>query len=221
VDADVSAAAEYLARIPAFPPRPVPEVVSLPADPQGRWLSRIPTQQAVAFITVDDGWVKIPVARGLLRASGIPVSLFLTGSAIADNPVFFSGLPSNIRIESHSLYHNNFRGRPYRAQLGDICGSADQLAGLYGRRPVLFRPPYGEKDAATLQAAHDCGMRASLHWSETVEEGIVRYQIGNQIRSGDIVLMHFRPAFAEDFLAALYAIHRAGLVPALLDDYLV
>ena len=32
--------------------------------------------------------------------------------------------------------------------------------------------------------------------------------------------MHFRPAFMADFLAALKAIHRAGLTPALLEDYI-
>ena len=31
--------------------------------------------------------------------------------------------------------------------------------------------------------------------------------------------MHFRPAFPDDFIAALTAIKEAGLTPALLEDY--
>ena len=31
--------------------------------------------------------------------------------------------------------------------------------------------------------------------------------------------MHFRPAFPDDFIAALAAIKSAGLTPALLEDY--
>ena len=31
--------------------------------------------------------------------------------------------------------------------------------------------------------------------------------------------MHFRPAFPDDFVAALTAIKAAGLTPALLEDY--
>ena len=31
--------------------------------------------------------------------------------------------------------------------------------------------------------------------------------------------MHFRPAFPDDFIAALAAIKNAGLTPALLEDY--
>jgi hypothetical protein len=41
----------------------------------------------------------------------------------------------------------------------------------------------------------------------------------HRIFPGDIILMHFRPAFLRDVLAALRAIHAAGLTPALLEDY--
>ena len=43
---------------------------------------------------------------------------------------------------------------------------------------------------------------------------------GYRIHAGDIVLMHFRPAFLKDVLAALIAMHDAGLTPALLENYL-
>jgi peptidoglycan/xylan/chitin deacetylase (PgdA/CDA1 family) len=85
---------------------------------------------------------------------------------------------------------------------------------------VLFRPPYGEKDDTTLRVARECGLRAGFFWTETVHKGKVRYQTGRRVQPGDIILMHFRPAFVDDFIAALQAIHRAGLTPALLEDYL-
>jgi hypothetical protein len=48
----------------------------------------------------------------------------------------------------------------------------------------------------------------------------VAYQTAeHRIHPGDIILMHFRPAFTSDVLAALNAIHNAGLTPALLEDY--
>ena len=85
---------------------------------------------------------------------------------------------------------------------------------------MIFRPPFGSKDATTLKVVHDCGLKAAFFWTETVDKGIVRYQEGKTVRRGDIILMHFRPAFTADFLAALRAIHDAGLTPALLEDYL-
>ena len=95
----------------------------------------------------------------------------------------------------------------------------DAFITVYGRRPVLFRPPFGNEDNITLKAAHDCGIKAAFMWKETVDKGKVRYQEGHKVQPGDIILMHFRPAFVKDFLAALHAIKRAGLTPALLENY--
>ena len=54
----------------------------------------------------------------------------------------------------------------------------------------------------------------------TAGTGMNRAPSDQVVQPGDIILMHFRPAFVKDFLAALRAIHRAGLTPALLEDYI-
>jgi peptidoglycan/xylan/chitin deacetylase (PgdA/CDA1 family) len=206
--------------IPAFPPAPVPVPITLPAGAVP-FLSRIPTTQPVAFLTIDDGFVKTPEAPELIAAAHIPVTLFLTVNAVRDNPGYFRPMrQSGAVVEAHTITHADLRGKSYAFQRNEICGSADQLGQWYGRRPVLFRPPFGDKDSTTLRAAHDCGIRAVFMWKETVDKGRVRYQEGHGVRPGDIILMHFRPAFVADFLAALRAIHRAGLTPALLEDYI-
>ncbi len=64
-------------------------------------------------------------------------------------------------------------------------------------------------------------MKASFTWMETTNKGKIRFQNGQKlINPGDIILMHFRPAFIEDFLAVLKVIHKSGLTPALLEDYI-
>jgi peptidoglycan/xylan/chitin deacetylase (PgdA/CDA1 family) len=209
------------AAIPTFPTAPPPVPISLPAGPGAPFLSRIPTDAPVAFLTIDDGWTKRPEAIELMAAAHVPVTLFLTINAIRSDPAYFTKLQSSgAVIEAHTITHRALPGMSYAAQRQEICGSADQLGQLYGRRPVLFRPPFGSKDATTLKAAHDCGMTATFFWKETVNEGIVRFQEGHAIQRGDIILMHFRQAFVADFLAALRAISAAGLTPALLEDYL-
>lgn len=210
-----------LARIPRFPPAPAPKPVTVPPGNAAGWYSAIPTDQPVAFITIDDGWTKVPQAAELLRAAHVPVTLFLEINAIKSDPGYFSELEqAGAVIEAHTLTHPELKGKPYDVQRHEICGSADELARLYGRRPVLFRPPFGDKDATTLRVVHDCGMKAAFFWKETTDKGIVRYQEGNTVKAGDILLMHFRPAFIDDFLAVLQAISAAGLTPALLEDYI-
>jgi peptidoglycan/xylan/chitin deacetylase (PgdA/CDA1 family) len=214
-------AADPLARIPKFPPAPPAVKITLPQGPAAAWLSRIPTSQKVAFITIDDGWTKQPEAVQLVQAAHVPVTLFLTINAIRSDPGYFKQLQAaGAVIEAHTLTHADLKGKSSDFQRREICGSADQLGAVYGRRPVLFRPPFGDKDVTTLQVTHECGMKAAFFWKETVDKGVVRFQEGHTVQAGDIILMHFRPAFTDDFLAALQAIHDAGLTPALLEDYI-
>jgi peptidoglycan/xylan/chitin deacetylase (PgdA/CDA1 family) len=178
--------------------------------------------QKVAFLTIDDGYLKNPEAPKLLAAAHIPVTLFLTTDAIRDNVPFFAALRQyGAVIEAHTISHPELAGRSYGLQRHQICDGTDRLAEWYGRRPVLFRPPFGDKDSTTLTVAKSCGIKAAFFWKETIDKGKVRYQEEpKRVQPGDIILMHFRPAFVHDFLAALRAIKRAGLTPALLEDYI-
>jgi peptidoglycan/xylan/chitin deacetylase (PgdA/CDA1 family) len=208
-------------RLPVFGPVPLAVPVDVPSGTSAPYFSSIPTTQKVAFITIDDGFTKDPKFIEVLRASHVRVTLFLEINAIMDNPEYFRQLQSaGAVIEAHTITHPELIGTSYDFQKHEICGSADQLRTLYGRRPQLFRPPFGDKDATTLRVVHDCGMKAAFFWKETINAGIVRFQVGSKVQPGDIMLMHFRPTVVQDFIAGLQAIKDAGLTPALLEDYI-
>jgi peptidoglycan/xylan/chitin deacetylase (PgdA/CDA1 family) len=212
---------KYAGRLPKFGQPPAPRRINFPESDSAAYYSRIPTDQPVAFLTIDDGWVKHPEALELLRESGAKVTLFLTINAIKDNPGYFKQLQdAGADIQAHTVTHPNLKGKSYDFQKREICGSADQLGTMYGHRPKLFRPPFGEKDATTLKVARDCGLTAGFFWKETVDKGVVRYQHGQTVQAGDILLMHFRDRYVDDFIASLQAISAAGLTPALLADYM-
>lgn len=209
-------------QIPPFATAPDPVPTALPDDGvHAPVLRRVPTDQPVAFITIDDGNVRLPDGATVLRAPHTPASAFLISRVAAEDPEFFRQLQRDgMPIQAHSVNHIALRGLSYDRQKAEICGSADELAGLFGTRPTLFRPPYGEYDKTTLRAARDCGMRAVLHWSESVKDGNVYYQTPEKkIKAGDIMLLHFREPIVGDLLAALRAIYDSGLTPALLEDY--
>jgi peptidoglycan/xylan/chitin deacetylase (PgdA/CDA1 family) len=218
-------AAAYLDRVPTFGPRPPAVKVKIRTGnlvgDAAAWLERVPTDQPVAFLTIDDGWIKRPEVLPLLERAHVPVTLFLTVNAVKDNVDYYKKLQAaGAVIEDHTITHTKLEHRPYPFQRREICAAGDQLGQWYGRRPLLFRPPFGAKDANTLKAVHDCGLRAAFSWKETVDKGVVHYQApATKVERGDIILMHFRDEFVDDFVAALRAIKSAGLVPALLEDY--
>jgi hypothetical protein len=57
-------------------------------------------------------------------------------------------------------------------------------------------------------------------WTAAVNDGVVQFQQGNELRRGDIVLMHFRNTFGQDFTAFLTEAKKDGLTPVPLEDFL-
>lgn len=213
----------YMERVPEFPKAPHPEPAHIPDGGSTPWWSRVPTQQKVAFITIDDGgFVRTTEAKEMIRRARIPVTLFLNSPAATSNADYFKAIQATgAGIQDHTVTHRNLKGQSYDFQKQEINDCADRIEEVYGKRPYLFRPPFGNYDAVTLRAARDSGMRVSFFWSHTVDQGIIHYQTSDKVvRPGDVFLMHFRPQLADDLLNTLRAIKDAGLTPARLEDYI-
>ena len=168
----------YVARVPTFPvaPPPVPVQVAT-SGPVTVW-PRVPTDQKVAFITIDDGALARPAdVPDFIRDAHIPVTMFLNSPAATANTDYFKRIEAaGGVVGNHTINHPTLRGRSYDFQHHEICGSADKLEQLFGKRPALFRPPFGEYDHTTARAARDCGAKVMVNWTETVDKGYVRYQ---------------------------------------------
>ena len=185
-------------------------------------VTRIPTAQKVVFLTIDDGAVKRESDLRLLESHGIKASLFLAHTFIAGHADFYKGyLAAGHLIEDHTMTHDlGFINLPYAQVKAEICGMSDYEEKYFGRRPVLFRPPGGPYTEAVRRAAAECGMKAIVDWEAKANARSMQYQVGDALRPGDIVLMHFRPEFPADLAAFIKAQKAAGLKVVLLEDYL-
>lgn len=186
-------------------------------------ITKIETKHPVVFLTIDDGNIKTPESIKLLAEYDYPSSLFLTRDTIADNPAFFNAFKAQgSLIENHTVTHNinMVRQWGYQQQLNDIVGMQEYALQHYGRRPTLFRPPGGAYSSVMRQAVADAGMKAIVTWEAKANAGKMDYQVGNSLRPGDIVLMHFRAEFAADLAAFRAAQLAAALEVVLLEDFL-
>jgi len=185
-------------------------------------LYSVNTQHPVVFLTIDDGLYREPEAAAKMREANIQASLFLTQQYVSQSPDYFASIAreTDSTIQNHTLSHRDLPQLSYEDQKHEICQTSDNYAATYGKRPDLFRPPYGDYDANTRRAAADCGMKAVILWSATVDGGQMHYQVGDRLRPGDIVLMHFRPLFQHDLAAFVAASKQAGLQPQLLEDWI-
>jgi len=184
---------------------------------------KLSTEQKVVFLGIDDGAFKDQSVVDIMKQNNIKASLFLTKSSIAGNPDFFKQLvDQGSVIENHTLGHDTkmITTQNYDQQKAEICGMSDYIELHYGSRPTLFRPPGGAYSDTLRQATADCGMKAVVTWVAKANGGSMQYQIGDKLRAGDIVLMHFRPEFAQDMKAFVDAMNVSGLQTALLEDAL-
>lgn len=194
----------------AYPPGPLAPVAY-----------RVNTTRRVVFITIDDGWIRDPAFPTKLARADVPTSLFLIAQAAKQDYGYFKELQhQGAIIEDHSVDHPVCTRLSYAEQRQEICDTAATYRRVFGRRPTLFRPPYGEFNTATQRAAEACGMHAVVHWDVTVNGGRLAYAIGDRLRPGDIILMHFTSHVRRDFAAALAAARAHHLKIGRLENYL-
>ncbi|MER7209226.1 polysaccharide deacetylase family protein [Streptosporangium sp. NPDC000239] len=188
----------------------------------GKAVHRVPTEDRVVFLTVDDGLKRHAGMIDLLRGSGIKATLFLTGQYVRQDSGFFRRMRDRTGavVENHTVGHPDLAGRPRALQHKEICAASDRFEKVFGRRPTLLRPPYGSFDATTVQVAAECGVKHLVHWSAEIAKGHIEFAAGDRLVPGDIVLMHFRDEFKEDIEAFIDQARKDGLTPALLEDYL-
>ena len=102
----------------------------------------------------------------------------------------------------------------------EVCGTLDAYQTLFGRRPTLFRPPYGNTNGNVQAVAASCGYKAIVLWKGSTNDGRFDLQDGTQLTPGDIVLMHFRTDLLVDLQKVFEVCKEQGFAIASLQDYL-
>ncbi|WP_317452193.1 MULTISPECIES: polysaccharide deacetylase family protein [unclassified Streptomyces] len=214
-----------------FAPAPAPPAVKPVRRPSGGpvpVISEIPTTEKIVFITIDDGAEKDPAFVAMMAELRIPVTMFLTDSAIRSDYGYFAPLVAQGHgLANHTLTHPDLRTLSRTAQREEICGQRTRLEQRYGTAPRLFRPPYGNWNEDTRAAAGECGADAIVLWRESMQIKNMQYQRGDRkLRPGDIILAHFRgPAelkgrtMTEMTATMLRRIQEQGFTVARLEDY--
>lgn len=200
----------------------VPDTGPLPPEPLVPVYLRVPTAHRVVFVTIDDGVAQNTDAARYIVEHRLPYTAFLTISVAHHNFAYFQWLQqAGVGVQNHTVNHPSLPRLPYDQQKLELCSTSDTLQRVYGRRPTLFRPPYGEYNQDTRRAATDCGMKALVLWSAVVNNGTLLLQPPHtQLEPGDIVLLHFRPELGKDIETVMQAAHAQNLAVARLEDYL-
>ncbi|MEU9035961.1 polysaccharide deacetylase family protein [Streptomyces sp. NPDC048352] len=195
-------------------------------------LDRIPVAptEKVVFLTFDDGAEKDPEFLKMAADLKLPISMFLTDNVASADYGHFEQLRDNgsgSTINNHTLTHPNLRTLPFAAQKKEICGQQERLEKRFGKRPRLFRPPFGNYNDDTLKAAAECGAPTVVLWRASMQINDFQYAEGSALKPGDIILAHFRgrselkgATETQMTTRMLQRIQEQGYRIARLEDYL-
>ncbi len=203
---------------PAPPTQPV--AVTATSSPAPVY-SVVPTTNRVIFLGIDDGIVQDPRVLAFLRGARIPFSVFLVKTYAQRGLAFWQSIEgAGGTIESHTLTHSDLTKLSTAQQRQEICGTLDPYQQWFGRRPTLFRPPYGTYDSSVRSIAASCGFKAIVMWKGATNDGRLDLQDGTLLKPGDILLMHWRTDLLRNLQVVIAACRAQGFTIARLEDYL-
>jgi peptidoglycan/xylan/chitin deacetylase (PgdA/CDA1 family) len=165
--------------------------------------------------------VRDPAVADLLKQANIPFTMFLQQGEADAGVDYFKQLQSyGGVVEAHTITHPDLTKLSYGQVQNEVCGVLDDYQNLYGRRPTLFRSPYGATNGNVQAAAASCGLKAVVLWKGSTNDGRFDLQDGTQLTPGDVVLMHFRTDLLVDLQKVFDVCRQQGFAIASLEDYL-
>lgn len=174
-------------------------------------------------LTFDDGPHRecTPALLDLLGEAGARATFFLVGEQVERRPE----LAARIAREGHAIAlhghrHRNLLRISPRALAQDLARGARVIEAASGKKPLLYRPPYGIFSPAGLALARRRGLRPLLwsrwghDWRASNTPQAIAGELTHELRDGDVLLLHDADHYSDpgcwrNTLAAMPAVLRA------------
>jgi peptidoglycan/xylan/chitin deacetylase (PgdA/CDA1 family) len=203
-------------------PAPPATPLELPGagGPLAPVVSRLPITDNVIFLGIDDGLVRDPQVLDLLKRAKVPFTMFLVQSAADAGEAFWQQAQRDGgTVEAHTITHPDLTKVSETRRHDEICGTLDDFQARFGRRPTLFRPPYGSYNDAVRADAASCGFKALIMWKGSTNDGRFDLQEGPFLHPGDIILLHWRTDLYQNLLKVFDTVRAQGFSIGRLEDY--
>ena len=190
-------------------------------------ICRAETKEKVVALTFDDA-VEENTTKVLdvLKKHNIKATFFLVGSKVEKHPSIVKRIVNEGHIvANHTYSHSGFFPTSSKKKVGqEITKCADAIQNTVGKRPVLFRPPFGVTNPIIGKAVRALGLK-TIGWSirslDTVK-GKTREEVAQKVlknlHAGAIILLHDRCQEADSLVENIIeGAHKQGYVFASLD----
>jgi len=165
----------------------------------GTTITQVPLHGKYVALTFDDG-PNPPYTDDIvqyLHQQHVPATFFVVGSAVAK-------YPDSVRREAqygnaignHSWDHAHLVLETRRHIHNELAATDQAIFDATGQHTTLFRPPFGARDYAVIQVAHDMGYQVIM-WSvplardwENPPPQVIADRIVRHVSNGSIIVLH-------------------------------
>lgn len=111
-------------------------------------------------------------------------------------------------VMCHSDTHAHFNTLSAEEIVADISSCCDKLEAVTGKRPSLFRPPFGEYDDHVVSTVRGMGMEViqwdvdSLDWKD-YDAPTITERVTSRVCPGSIILFHNAALHTPEALPAI------------------
>ena len=150
-------------------------------------------------MTFDDGpsATLTPKLLDILAAHHIKATFFVLGEMVAEHPeILARAAREGHEIASHSWSHPNLAKMSQEGVRSQLQRTDDEIKTAAGKRPTLFRPPYGSITERQKRWIHDEFGYDIILWDvdpldwKRPGPAVVTHRIVTETRPGSIILSH-------------------------------
>lgn len=179
-------------------------------------VSQDPGSKSVV-LTFDDGPSKVlPEILDVLKEEQVPAVFFWQSRLLYPKRPWKRVLDEGHLIGTHTVKHRNLVQLTYEEQYQDIQNSIRSIENITGTTVEYFRPPFGQFNEDTLNAAKQLNVKtvmwriASMDWElQDDPEQIITYVTDN-LEDGAIILLHELPVTLKVLPELIQAIRDKG-----------
>lgn len=186
-----------------------------------------PESNAIA-LTFDDGPVANKTNRilDILKEKNAPATFFCIGNRVEANPELAKRIASDGHVvANHSYYHKrSFAVQNIQAIADELVKTGESIHQTIGKKPVLFRPPFGVTNPLVAAAVQLTGYEV-IGWNvrslDTVTKNRKKLwnRITKNLSAGSIILFHDYPELTIELLPEyIDHIRKSGLKIVRLDE---
>ncbi|MBA3912785.1 MAG: polysaccharide deacetylase family protein [Acidobacteriales bacterium] len=164
----------------------------------GRTFTRLPRSSRMLALTYDDGPNDPHTLKLLdvLARQNVTATFFLIGRYVVERQDIVRAITAaGHTVGNHTFTHPNLILQTTAETRSQITRCTEAITDAIGAAPRFFRPPFGGRRPATLQAARSLGL-LPIMWSVTGYDWnadpaeLIQRKVTRQVRGGDVILLH-------------------------------